>query len=92
MPAQGPLFSLHLGHNFQGHSRNWSSSSSDSSSSLDDRALSPTAQKGNAHGKYARDFGFLTPAPSPQSSFNGHCDSISTQSSMIFLDLPVEVR
>jgi hypothetical protein len=89
--TQGPLFSLHLEHNFQGHKRNWSWCSSNSNSSSDDGALSPAAQKENALGKYARDFGFLTPATSPQSSFNDYSDSISTQSSMLFLGLPVEV-
>jgi hypothetical protein len=89
--TQEDLFSLYMEHNFQGHYRNWSSSSSDSNSSLADGTLSPAAQKENACGKYARDFGFLTPATSPQSSLSGYSDSVSTQSSMLFLELPVEV-
>lgn len=89
----GPLFSLHLESSLQGHKRHWSSDSwdSNSSSSADDGAPSPAGPKEKARSKYAGDFGFLTPATSPQSSFNGYSDPISTQSSLIFLNLPIEV-
>ena len=87
----GALFSLHLENNFQGHRRNWSSRSSDSNSSSFDGTLSSVVPKETTCGKYTRDFGFLTPETSPQSSFNSYSDPISTRRSIIFLDLPIEV-
>lgn len=87
----GSLFSLHLESKPQGHQRNWSSGSSDSNSSSDGELLSSVVPKEVVRGKYSRDFGFLTPATSPQSSLNGYSDPVSIQSSMVFLDLPTEV-